>query len=237
MNFDYEGRLILKYVGGSHAYGTNTEDSDIDYRGVIIPPKSYFYGLDRFEQHEQNNPDLVYYDIRKMVSLALRGNPNILESLYADEYVLVTPYARRLIEIRDEFLTRQCLKAYMGYAQQQLYRLGVKSAPASRTEKRMALVEKFGYDTKYALHIFRLLQTGIEILKEGKLRVKRPNADFLLDVRNGKFTIDEVRKMSDALIEELRQAESISTLPEKPDYHRVNQVVVGIVEDYIRENG
>ena len=107
MNFDYESRLILKYIGGSYAYGTNVEDSDIDYRGVVIPPKSYFLGLDRFEQYERTNPDIVYYGIRKMVSLALSGNPNILECLYADQYVLMTSYGTRLLAMREEFFSTE----------------------------------------------------------------------------------------------------------------------------------
>ena len=237
MNFDYESRLILKYVGGSYAYGTNTEDSDIDYRGIVIPPKSYFLGLDRFEQHECKNPDLVYFGIRKMVSLALSGNPNILECLYVDEYLLMTSYGTRLLAIRDEFLARNCVRAYIGYAQQQLHRLNGRSDPVGRVEKRAALIDKYGYDTKYALHVFRLLRTGTEILKEGVLRVRRPDADFLLDVRNGKYTLAQVNKMAEDLIKEMREAEEKSTLPERPDYNRVNQVVIGITEDYLRENG
>jgi predicted nucleotidyltransferase len=237
MNFDYESRLILKYVGGSYAYGTNIEDSDTDYRGVVIPPKSYFLGLDRFEQHESKNPDLVYLGIRKMVFLALSGNPNILECLYADEYLLMTSYGTRLLEIRNEFLARNCMRAYMGYAQQQLHRLNSRSDPVGRVEKRAALIEKYKFDTKYALHVFRLLKTGIEILKEGVLRVRRPDAAFLLDVRNGKYTLEQVNKMAEDLIKEMREAEEKSTLPERPDYNRVNQVVIGITEDYLRENG
>ena len=237
MNFDYESRLILKYVGGSYAYGTNIEDSDTDYRGVVIPPKSYFLGLDRFEQHESKNPDLVYFGIRKMVSLALSGNPNILESLYVDEYVLMTPYGTRLLEIRDEFLARNCVRAYMGYAQQQLHRLNGRSDPVGRVEKRQALIEKYGYDTKYALHVFRLLKTGTEVLKEGVLRVRRPDAAFLLDIRNGKYTLAQVNEMAEASLKEMREAEEKSTLPERPNYNRMNKVVVGIVEDYLKENG
>jgi len=237
MNFNIDDRLILKYVGGSQAYGTATEDSDIDYRGVVIPPKSYFLGLDRFEQYENTNPDIVYYDIRKMVSLALSGNPNILECLYADEYLSITPYGTRLLTIRNEFLARNCTRAYMGYAQQQLKRLNTRSALGSRTEKRMALIEKYQYDTKYALHVFRLLKTGIEILKEGVLRVKRPDASFLLDVRYGKYTIEEVNSLAEELIEEMRRVEKTSKLPEKPDYHKVNKIVAEIVEDYLKEHG
>jgi len=236
MNFDVESRLILKYIGGSHAYGTTTEESDTDYRGVVIPPKSYFLGLSHFEQYERQDPDMVYYDIRKMAQLALSGNPNILECLFVDEYLTMTTYGTRILNIRNEFLARNCVRAYMGYAQQQLHRLNSKTLPACRTEKRKALVEKYGYDTKYALHIFRLLKTGIEILKEGVLRVRRPDAAFLLEVRNGKYTMKEVNQMAEDLMEEMRQAEKSSELPSSPDFNKVNATITGIVESYLQEN-
>lgn len=235
-NFDYESRLIVKHISGSHAYGTNIEDSDTDYRGIIIPPKSYFLGLDRFDQFESKDPDIVYYDLRKFIHLALSGNPNILESLFVDQYLLITEYGQRLLEIRNEFLTKACIRAYMGYAQQQRYRLNVKSAPGSRSEKRMALIEKFGWDTKYGLHLIRLLSTGIDILTKGTLPVKRTDAAFLLDIRNGKYTMEEVLKMADDLTEQLRKSEDTSTLPKIPNYNKVNKLITEIVEDFLEKD-
>jgi len=236
MNFDTEKHLILKHVAGSQAYGTASEDSDTDYRGILIPPKSFFLGLDSFEQYETKDPDVVFYDIRKFTRLALQTNPNILETLFVDDYLLVTSYGRKLLDIRNEFLTKACVRTYLGYAKQQLYRLNINPAPASRSDKRMALVEKFGYDTKYAMHLIRLLRTGIEVITEGVLRVKRPDADFLLSIRNGAYTKEAIMAMADELTEQLRQAEQSSPLPEKADYHKVNKIVTEIVEEFLEKN-
>lgn len=62
----------------------------------------------------------------------------------------------------------------------------------NRNEKRSALEESFGYDTKHASHVVRLLRMGSEILETGKVNVFRPDAQELLDIRNGKLTYEEL---------------------------------------------
>ncbi len=62
----------------------------------------------------------------------------------------------------------------------------------NRSDTRHELEEKFGYDTKHAGHTFRLLKTGCEILEGKGVLVKRPDKEFLLDVRNGKYTYEWV---------------------------------------------
>lgn len=232
MKFDCEDRLILKILGGSHSYGTAIEGSDIDYRGIVVAPSSYYLGLDTFEQHISDDPDLCYYELKKFIKLAMQGNPNILELLFAAEYELLTPHGQQLVDNREMFLSKRCAKSYMGYALQQLKRMGTKPAPGSRSEKRMKLVEKYNFDTKYAMHVIRLLNMGIEVLGKGTLTVLRPEAAHLLDIRNGKFTLDEVQAEADELVEQLRQAEASSDLPAKANYNAINQLTIDIVSSY-----
>ena len=230
-----ESRLILKIISGSRAYGTEIEESDTDYRGIVIPTKSYFLGLDTFEQYESKDPDVVYYGIKKFLQLALKGNPNILELVFAEGYEFLNEYGQQLIDMREQFLTRRCATTYTGYAISQMKRLRNSTAPASRTPARMALVEKYGYDTKFGSHMVRLCKTGIEVLRDGKLLVRRPDAVELLEIRNGKYTLEEILEYGEGLLEEMRVAEGKSELPKKPDYNYVNRRMIEIVEDYLRE--
>ncbi len=62
----------------------------------------------------------------------------------------------------------------------------------NRNEARSELEEKHGYDTKHAMHLVRLLRMGEEILSEGVVRVKRPDAEELLAIRNGAWTYEEL---------------------------------------------
>lgn len=120
-------RTILLVTHGSHAYGLNTPTSDIDLKGVAIPPREYFLGFQqRFEQAESKDPyDMVVYEVRKFFNLAAECNPNIIEVLWADEstFRVLTPLGRRLVEARERFLSRKARFTFSGYAHAQLKRI------------------------------------------------------------------------------------------------------------------
>jgi predicted nucleotidyltransferase len=119
-------RTILLAKHGSHAYGTALPTSDLDIKGVAIPPVEYFHGyLWKFEQAESYDPDLVVYDIRKFLKLAADCNPNIIEVLWADpgDYLQVTPAGHELLAARHLFLSRKAKHTFSGYAVSQLKRI------------------------------------------------------------------------------------------------------------------
>lgn len=100
-------------------------------------------------------------------------------------------------------------------------------------EKRKGLVEKFGYDTKNAAHLIRLLKMGAEILNTGKINVFRKNdAEELLDIKNGKMMLEEVKEYAKHLFQELDIAYAASTLKESVDMEEVSKLCEDIVRDY-----
>ena len=74
---------ILKTVWGSRAFGTAGPNSDLDVRGVCIPPARYLLGLSGFEQYEDRTGEVVIYGLAKFARLALANNPNMLDILWA----------------------------------------------------------------------------------------------------------------------------------------------------------
>lgn len=120
-------RTILLVRHGSHAYGTSTPSSDLDAKGVAVPPPRYFHGFSRrFEQVETRAPvDLVIYDIRKFMALAAECNPNIIEVLWVDpeDLLVVTEAGRRLLAHRRDFLSARARHTFSGYAMSQLKRI------------------------------------------------------------------------------------------------------------------
>jgi len=120
-------RTILFVRHGSHAYGTATPTSDIDAKGVAVPPGSWLHGFRReFEQHEADAPvDLVIYGIRKFFRLASDSNPNIIEVLWVDseDLVEVKPAGERLLAARRAFLSKRARHTFSGYALSQLKRI------------------------------------------------------------------------------------------------------------------
>ena len=79
-----EELLILKCLGGSQTYGTNTKTSDTDIKGIFIPPKEYWIGLQSLKsiEHHTDDIDTSYHSLKHFMALALNADPNILEMLY-----------------------------------------------------------------------------------------------------------------------------------------------------------
>ena len=256
-------------IAGSRMYGTNIASSDVDKRGVCVPPKIVVNGFARnFEQQQFPNEDTTVFSLKKFMRLAADANPNIIELLYAPEDCIkeIHPTWERLREKRDLFLTAKAYHTFTGYAHSQLKRIkghrawlmnppthkptreefglteagqGVrdlargidvstvsdealqviqkeKSYKAAQTtwnqyEKwkqernvdRAALEAAHGFDTKHALHLMRLLRMGKEILTTGKIYVRRPDADELLEIRAGKWGYDRLVEEAESIKSEL----------------------------------
>lgn len=73
----------------------------------------------------------------------------------------------------------------------------------NRNAQRADLEAKFLYDTKHASHLVRLLLGCKEILTEGTVRVRRPDAQLLLDIRNGAWTYEQLIEFTDKMEAEI----------------------------------
>jgi predicted nucleotidyltransferase len=119
-------RTIYLTKHGSHSYGTNIPTSDLDIRGIAVPPRNYYIGLtNNFEQASVKEPDMVIFEIRKFLKLASECNPNALEIIFTEpeDHLLMTPAAELLIENRDLFLTKRVKHTFQGYAHAQMKRI------------------------------------------------------------------------------------------------------------------
>ncbi len=137
-------KTILLTICGSQAYGIATPESDLDFKGIAIPPKEYILGFSKnFEQLEDSkailemHPGLknlpganikaegMLYSLEKFMQLASECNPNILEILYANpaHYQVLTDEGKLLIENRELFLSARARHTFSGYALAQLKRI------------------------------------------------------------------------------------------------------------------
>jgi hypothetical protein len=344
---------ILFSRHGSHAYGTNVPTSDQDFKGIAIPPKNYFFGMDRFEQAEfkdiPNNSEATIYDIRKFCKLAADCNPNIIEVLWSDpsDYIIMTQLGEELVNNRDMFLSKKARFTFAGYAHAQLKRIRLhyewnkygenvkeptredfklpktpdysvdqKDAAVALVQKKLshwnlndmeeldsaqrilvmngvqdildemqlgtetqrwnaavnclgfetnfveyldkerrfraaerdwkaflewkktrnptraALEKKFSYDTKHGGHLVRLMRMCGEILDTGKVIVKRPDYEELLEIRNGAWSYERLMEFAES--EDLRMDEKYKTskLQKSVDFKKVNDLCVQLVENF-----
>jgi len=296
-------RTIFLTKHGSQAYGTSTPTSDLDVKGIAIPPKEILLGFaGTFEQAEiKGDPDVVIYDLRKFLSLAADCNPNIIEVLFTNEedWLKTTPAFELLHKNADLFLSRKARFTFSGYAISQLkrirthkrwlleppthkptreeYGLGVANKAINstdmgayekllneghtfsenvmivlqkektyhnaltewtqyetwkrtRNEKRAAMEAQFGYDVKHGMHLVRLMRMCKEILVEGKVHVRRPDAEELKAIRAGAWSYERLISWAEEQEAAMSSFMESSPLPAQPDKARLNALCVELIE-------
>ncbi len=208
--------IIYQCVIGSQAYGLANQESDIDRRGIYLPPARLhwsIYGVP--EQLENPDTEECYWELQKFLNLALKANPNILECLYTPLVEKATPLAQELLDIRSCFLSKLVYQTYNGYVLSQFKKL--------EQDMRVHGAVKW----KHAMHLIRLLLSGITVLKEGLVAVKLDNyREQLLAIRQGQMPWEEINAWRLRLHKEFESAFTATTLPECPDYERVNRYLI-----------
>ena len=118
-------RIMFLTLGGSHAYGTNVETSDVDIRGCAMNNASEIVGLSNFEQFVETTTDTTIYAFNKLITLLLNCNPNTIEMLGCkpEHYIYMTDAGREMLNNRKLFFSKRALYSFGGYANQQLNRL------------------------------------------------------------------------------------------------------------------
>jgi uncharacterized protein len=218
---------ILSGYRGSLAYGMYVPNYDIDTMHIFIAPIDGYFGLKQYGSRgtieiKEWPLDVVGYELKKFVSLLKLGNPNVIGMLWLEsqDYLKRTVVGDRMISNRHLFESEKIYHSFIGYAKAQLY-------------KMTHLVEKFGYDTKNAAHLIRLMRMCIEFLNERKFYVKRiSDLDQLLDIKNGKWTITEVENEADLLFYQAEKAFYKSELPKEVDSQKIDELLKGIFEEH-----
>jgi len=211
--YDY---IIYRCVVGSQAFGLDQVGSDVDRRGIYLPPADLhwsLYGLP--EQLENHETQTCYWELQKFITLALKANPNILECLYTPLVEYATPLAEALRAQREMFLSQLVYQTYNGYVTSQFKKM----------KKHQELYGKIRW--KHAMHLIRLLLSGITILQTGAVMVKVDNhRDELLAIRRGEWRWDEVNQWRLALQRQFDTALTQTTLPARPDYDAANRFLI-----------
>lgn len=226
--------ILLGYRGSiSHGtYEPNTDPNsidDVDLMGICVPDLEHYFALRQFGSRGTveivDDPwDIVLYEATKAVSLLAKANPNILSLLWLpdDLYIHVEPAGQRLIDNRHLFATKAAYKPLIGYAHSQLSKMQRGVFKGYMGEKRRKLVERYGYDTKNAAHAIRILRMGIDFLRTGEMEVERADADELLAIKHGEWSLERVQQTANFLIGTAAEAIVVSPLPEEPDRDAIN---------------
>lgn len=212
----YRDDVIYRCIVGSRAYGLDNEASDVDQRGIYLSSADHQWSLAGVpEQLQDARSDEVYWELQKFLTLALKANPNILECLYSPLVEQTTELADELRAMRHIFLSRLIYQSYGGYVFSQFRKL--------EQDLRQAGTIRW----KHAMHLVRLLLSGITALREGYIPVDvREHREELLAIRRQKMAWDEVNAWRLALHREFDAAFANTTLPERPDYERADAFLI-----------
>lgn len=230
-----ERTTILRANTGSVSMGLNLPEKtpDRDEMGVCIEDYAAFAGFSEFEQvvyrsaavregtHDAKSQpgdlDLTIYSLKKYLRLALQGNPAVISLLYSRDLITSDARGLQLQELAGSIVSRTAGRRFLGYMEAQRQRLLGERGQKGVT--RPDLVEKYGFDTKYAMHILRLGHQGIELLRDGKLTLPlEPSlATHIRSVRTGGRTLQEVLTEAGELERELKDLLTTSHLAEHPD--------------------
>ena len=216
--------LLFLSLGGAHAYGYASSDSDYDLRGVHILPVDMALGisedqytLTHHDKASRLDVDLLTYDIKRYLNLMLEENSFVLEYLYAPLIMAEQAEWEELKLIIRKCLTRNHAYNYLGFA-----------------KKQWKLVEKFfPHSVKPFLNSFRILLTGLNLMQFGEMELKLsllaekyelPYLDDLIhtmEVKGKSAFLDQedlqyYQPKHELLLEQLEQARYRSVLPAEP---------------------
>ena len=170
-NEHLKDKIILLTLGGSYAYGTNVETSDVDIRGIALNSESDLIGLTSFEQVVNEATDTTIYSFNKIIQLLINCNPNTIEILGCkpEHYFQLSYQGNLLIENSSLFLSKRAVRSFGGYANQQLRRL--QNAVA-----RDKLIQPEKEE-----HIRRSMIQGIESFKDTYSKYSGKGIELFLD--------------------------------------------------------
>lgn len=119
--------IIVKHYAGSHAYGTSTPTSDVDFRGIFLGEKKSimtpFFNVN--EKEDKSEEDTKFFELNRFMQLYVDGNPNVIETLWVEENDVVesTDMYWHLRQYNKDFLSKRVANKFTGYAHGQISRM------------------------------------------------------------------------------------------------------------------
>lgn len=147
-------KIIVEMRYGSHLYGTNTDDSDLDFKGIFMPskreiflnkiPKSITMNTNNTNvKNSSDDIDKEFYSLHYFIKLALSGETVSIDMLHANEENILTTSDvwKSLVSNREKFYTRK-LKSFAGYARKQAMKFSDKGKYLSSVKEVLSFLSK-----------------------------------------------------------------------------------------------
>ena len=237
MNEHLGDRIIFLTLGGSYAYGTNVEGSDVDVRGCALNKRSDLLGLTNFEQVVNSETDTTVYSFNKLVQLLLNCNPNVIEMLGCkpEHYIIDTKIGRMMRDNRKLFLSKRAVSSFGGYANQQLRRLENAIArdklPQGKREeymKRSMENSVAAFERKYTA-----FPNGSIKLYTGESQKAELDREVFADITLKKFPAREFHSMINDMTNIIGTYETLNGRNRKKDDAHLNKHAMHLIRLYL----
>ena len=230
-------KMIFLTLGGSHAYGTNIETSDVDVRGCALNSRSDILGLTSFEQVVNNETDTTIYSFNKLVNLLINCNPNTIELLGCkpEHYFVVSELGKEMIDNRKMFLSQRAVASFGGYATQQLRRLQNAVArdrlPQNQTEEHIkgALERSI---RAFGDRFTSFESGGIELLTDKSER-DGFDTEVFVNIHIDKFPARELHTLLNTLTPVVTNYEKLNHRNHKKDDAHLNKHAMHLIRLYL----
>lgn len=199
-------QVVLNCLVGSHNYNLADESSDNDWKVFVLPTfddlyHGKFYSSSSIGEHD----DYDYHDIRKLPQLFWKANVNFLEILFSKDVAydpIADPELQAIFDIKDDIASMNLPYLYNAC-------VGMFHNKVKRLEKGTAgtqhLVDKFGYDTKQALHAFRILDFLGRFYESRNfseaIYYTGSERDRMLSLKNGKYSLSQMKSILQAQLD------------------------------------
>lgn len=221
--------IIMLCFGGSHAYGTNIETSDVDIRGIAIERPEEIIGFKTFEQFINESTDTTIYAFNKIVKLLIDNNPNIIEclGLKPEHYIYLSPLGKELLEHKHLFLSQRCFYTFGGYAKANLKRLENALArdnyPEAEKNKHIAISLENAISAFNSQHNNEVNPTFAHV-KDDKL---------VYDLNLVDFPADDLEDLYSAISNTTRNYKQLLNRNRKKDNSHLNKHAMHLVRLYL----
>ena len=224
----YKDRLCFICFGGSHAYGTNVETSDIDIRGVMLPTKEELIGLNKFEQKVDEETDTTIYEFNKFIKLISNCNPNTIELLGCKDYLIFNDVGKELIDNVDMFLSKKCINTFGGYATAQLRRLENALCHDNYSEK-----DKVKHIEQTMNVAMSKLEEENKIYFDKGIKTKIVDDKLYLDINIKKAPIEQVRATLNNLLTIEKTFNKLNHRNSKKTEQKLDKHIMHLVRLYL----
>jgi predicted nucleotidyltransferase len=203
-------KIVGIFYQGSRNYGLDYEESDVDTKLIVVPT---FKDIAMNKQPvstthcRANDEHIDFKDIRLYIETFRKQNLNFLEILFTPYFIINPLYKeewKKLVIHREEIARmnpKRAIQSMKGIALEKYF------AMEHRYPSKIEIIDKYGYDPKQLHHLARVRE-WMERYQNGEPYEQclySKQVPFLMDIKTGKYTLEEARVMADKFKSEVEE--------------------------------